>query len=116
MAGDLGILGHGFVHAVFPPPALDADSVVSDGLALRSPKPVVVHAFARAGFEPGQTRRPRVGSVLASLDGDGQCFDRLGVLEEMTQRTRRAGGFHADDAARVGDAGEDVLVGLEGRE
>ena len=54
-----------------------------------------------------------MSSVLASLDGDSQCFDCLGVLEEMTQRTHRAGGFHADDAARVGDTGEDVLVGLE---
>lgn len=54
--------------------------------------------------------------MFAALDGSSQCLDRLWVLEKVTQRARRAGGFHAADTARVADAGEDVSVRLEGRE
>ena len=55
-----------------------------------------------------------MGAVFSALDGQSQCVDRGGVLEEVAQRAGRAGGFHAEDAAGVGGAGEDVLVGLEG--
>lgn len=51
--------------------------------------------------------------MFSALDADGERVDRVGVLEELAQGAGRAGGLHADDAARVGDAGEDVLVGLE---
>lgn len=54
--------------------------------------------------------------MFPALNASTQCFDRLWILEEVTQRTRRAAGFHADDATRVGDADEDVFVGLEDRE
>ena len=57
-----------------------------------------------------------MSSVFATLYANSQCFDRLGVLEEMTQRTRRARGFHADDAACFVDGNENVFVGLEDRE
>ena len=52
--------------------------------------------------------------MFSALDADGQCVDRLGVLEEVAQGARGAVGFHAaDDAARVGDAGEDVFIRVE---
>lgn len=55
-----------------------------------------------------------MGAVFPALDGQSQRVDRGGVLEKVAQRAGRAGGFRAEDAAGVGGAGEDVLVGLEG--
>ena len=100
------------MRAGVPPPALHADAVVRDGFALRSP-----FGFpfpTGAGIEPGHAGGPRMGAVFPALDGQSQCVDRGGVVEEVAQRAGRAGGFHAEDAAAVGGAGEDVLVGLEG--
>ena len=88
-----------------------------DGLAVPSPFGVPVDAFAGTGVEPGHAGGPRVGSVFAALDAEGQGVERGGVLEEVAQGAGLAGGLHAEDAARVGGAGEeDVSVGLEGGE
>ena len=104
------------MQVVFPSPALHADAVVPDRLALRSPLGLPVYAFAWAWFEPSHARGPRVRSVFSAFYRYTQCVYCLGVLEEVTQGARGAVGFHAGDAARVGNAGEDVLVGLEDRE
>lgn len=117
MARKLRLLGDLFLQTVVSSPALEAGSVAADGLSLRFPLGFPVDSLAGTWFEPGHARGPGVGSVFAALGAGSQCADRVGVLEEMTERAGRAGGFHADDAACfAADEGEDVFVGLEDRE